>query len=175
MKKLFPVFIVVVLFISVFSSISFAYGTQVMDLQDKYCTWVFLEDLGVPIWIGTDCTSNLFQNYMVMGQYIGFHECTTFAYQVEWGYPYSQSTIAGAYRDYYKGSTYLGNTYMPYDGNVLVSPDWIWDRHSGNTDGDILGEGYDTYYAKSESSFICIEAINPTNLIKNSVSMIVSQ
>jgi hypothetical protein len=159
---------------SLFASLTFAYGTQISDLQSAYRSWVVLEEF-IPIWIGTDCVSNLFQNYMIAGQYIGFHECSTFAYQEEWFYPYSQYTSAGSSRKYYKGSTSLGSTSMPYDDNVLVADDLIWDNHSGNTNGNILGEGYDTYYAKSQSSFICIDAIYPTQLINNSVSMIVSQ
>ena len=146
-----------------------------MDLQDKTFTWVFLEEPGISIWLGRICTSNLFQNHMISGQYIGFHECSIFAKQDQWGYSYAQYTYASITRYYYKGSTSIGSTSLSYDGNVMVSPDWIWASYAGNTDGNVIGTGNGTYYAKSGSTFMCPEAfLTIAYPIDNSVSMVVS-
>lgn len=150
-----------------------AYGTEIMDLHEETFSWVFFEEPGIPVWIATRCASNLFQNYMIAGQYIGFHEIGQFAKQDKWLYEYSQATVAGHIRDYYKGTTHIGNTSMTFDSNVWVSPDWIWANYSGNTNGNVLGQGSATYYAKTNSSFICAESINPSRIIYNSVSITV--
>lgn len=134
---------------------------------------MFLEEPGVPIWISTKCTSNLSQNYMISGKYIGFHDIQQFAKQDKWHYPYRQTTTAGRTRNYYKGSAHIGSTSMVFDDNVLVSPDWIWDNVSGNTNGKVLDQGSATYYTKTNSSFICAKSSNPSRVIYNSVSITV--
>jgi hypothetical protein len=172
MKKNLLIIIVVIILVTILPTSTFAYGTLIYDLQSSWKTWLVVDP--IPMWIGTTCTSNLFQNYKIAGQYIGFHECSTFANQIEWDYGYYQTTSAGPTRYYYKGDTLIGSTNMPYDGNVLYSIDWIWDNHSGNTSGNVIGSGYSTYYAKSTSSFFCMEALWGENSISNSVSMTVS-
>ena len=180
MKKIAMITMVSVL-ISIISffpySSAFAYGSEIMDLQENIpFTWTFIEE-GIPIVMASQCSSNLFKNYMIAGNYIGFHECSQFAKQDKFKnnvLGYSQYTYAGNVRNYYKGSTKIGSTTMPRFYDVLVSPDWIWMAFQGNTDGDVIGNDSGTYYAKSGSTFICPEAFGVlSHSIENSVTMIV--
>ena len=175
MKKVVICTIMFILISIIPYSNAFAYGTQVMDLQDRTFAWTFLEEPGVAIVLASRCSSNLFQNYMISGNYIGFHECSQFAKQdIFENNPlgYSQFTYAGNVRNYYKGSTKIGSTTMSRFYDVIASPDWIWMDFEGNTDGDVIGNGSGTYYAKSGSTFECPEAfLVLSHSIDNSVSI----
>jgi len=104
--KKFIVFIIVISSIVLSANAVFAGQEDKTDTKTAYLTWIFLED-PVPIYLGTDCQSNLSQEYYDGYDYVQFQDTSNFAMAYEFNdiYPYSINAIADGTAEIYQGTT----------------------------------------------------------------------
>lgn len=145
---------------------SFGYGQQVSAAESGYVIWwIPVDPLILPFNTGYETTARA--NYMIAGEYIGFHEISHWSKINE--IPFTQYAYSDPSMRFYKNSSSLFAYSMYYDSNVWVAPNWVWDYHTGTAQGS-LGQGSGTYTAQATAVFTCPSALYSSKIVNLTIS-----
>lgn len=131
----------------------------------KKFTWIVgRENILFPL-VGY-CHTRVTEDYLISGYpaYMNSNARETWAY-ISWGFDEKMYVTGCSTINYYSGSKKIYSKTLDRFYNVLVSPSWVWTSYKINTK---YGRGVSNgLVAKTEHSFMVLEALYPTCVVKN--------
>ncbi|PKM48874.1 MAG: hypothetical protein CVV02_18395 [Firmicutes bacterium HGW-Firmicutes-7] len=138
------------------------------EVSKKFTWWVGRDTIMYPL-VGY-CNTKITEDYTISGYpaYMNSTSRNTWAY-ISWDFAEQMYVTGCSTIKYYTGSTQVYTKSLTRDYNVLVSPSWKWTYYVSESDyGRTVSNGL---IAKSEHSFMVVEALVPTCIVKNQLTI----